>query len=312
MRVGPISGVPDIDGVYGFPPFDLARVPAGAVQLSPRVPGSARCEDWAEGSFASIVLQGPPGVLERRFALARALRLLRPGGRLVALAAKDRGGGRIAGELAEFGCAVTESSRRHHRICQTQRPGSPVGLEAAIAAGGPQMPPALGLWTQPGIFSWDRIDAGTALLRRHLPPLAGAGADFGCGFGALALAVLESPAVARLELVDIDGRAIAAARRNVTDSRASFAWRDLRQPPEAPAAALDFVVMNPPFHEGGGEDRSLGESFIRAAAQRLKPHGVCWLVANRHLPYEAALRAAFPATRLVEQAEGYKIYEARR
>ena len=29
---------------------------------------------------------------------------------------------------------------------------------------------------------------------------------------------------------------------------------------------LDFVVMNPPFHDGGTEDRSLGEAFIRRAA----------------------------------------------
>jgi 16S rRNA (guanine1207-N2)-methyltransferase len=68
--------------------------------------------------------------------------------------------------------------------------------------------------------------------------------------------------------------------------------------------------MNPPFHDGGMEDRALGETFIRRAAAALKPGGVCWLVANRHLPYELHLRAAFATVRQVEQNDGYKIYQA--
>ncbi|WP_163545134.1 methyltransferase, partial [Klebsiella pneumoniae] len=57
--------------------------------------------------------------------------------------------------------------------------------------------------------------------------------------------------------------------------------------------ALDFVVMNPPFHDGGAEDKALGQAFVRRAADLLKPRGTCWLVANRHLPYEAVLAPLF-------------------
>jgi 16S rRNA (guanine1207-N2)-methyltransferase len=124
--------------------------------------------------------------------------------------------------------------------------------------------------------------------------------------------VLRSEAVTRLELIDIDRRAIDAARCNVGDPRAAFSWRDLRIGEPAETGALDFVVMNPPFHDGGAEDRALGAAFLHRAAEMLKPEGVCALVANRHLPYEATLRAAFAHARQVEQAEGYKIYEARR
>lgn len=257
-----------------------------------------------------MVVLAPPGVLERRFALAHALRALAPGGRVTALARNDRGGTRLAKELAGFGCTVDQLSRRHHRICHVVRPTETIGLDDAIAAGGIQVPPALGLSSQPGIFSWDRPDPGTLALIRHLPPLAGAGADFGCGLGLLARTVLESPAVTNLSLFDIDRRAIEAARRNITDGRANFAWRDVRT--DAPETrGLDFVVMNPPFHDGGMEDRALGEAFIRRAAAALKPGGVCWLVANRHLPYEVHLKTMFTTTRQVEQSDGYKVYEAR-
>ena len=218
---------------------------------------------------------------------------------------------RIAGELAAFGCAVEETSRRHHRICRTVRPAQLVGIEDAIAAGDWQVPPTLGLWSRPGIFSWDRPDPGSVQLCTHLSGLAGVGADFGCGVGLLSLEVLKSLAMERLFLIDIDGRAVQAAARNVVDPRAYFLWHDVREPyPEL--ADLDFVVMNPPFHDGGAEDRALAHAFIRAASAALKLGGACWLVANRHLPYERIMTTLFAEVRQVSQEEGYKIYEARR
>ncbi len=289
----------------------MIETPTEAVELSPLIPGARPLENESDGAFDRITVLAPPGVLERRYVLAHALRLLAPGGRITALAAKDKGGSRMAKELAGFGCQVHESARRHHRFCEAVRPDAPLDLEAAIAAGAPQMAPALGLWSQPGVFSWDRPDPGSALLIDHLPPLKGAGADFGCGVGLLARAVLRNPGVTSLALIDIDRRAIEAAKRNIDDPRARFAWRDLRGDASG-LADLDFVVMNPPFHDQGHEDRGLGGAFMRRAAAALKPKGVCWLVANRHLPYEALMAPLFPKARQVVQANGYKVYEARR
>jgi 16S rRNA (guanine1207-N2)-methyltransferase len=256
-----------------------------------------------------MVMVAPPGVQERRYALAQAMRALTVGGRLTVLAHKERGGARIAKELVGFGCTVQEESKRHQRICRSTRPIYVTGIEELILVGGIQVPPALGLWSQPGIFSWDRPDPGTLGLIGHLPQLSGDGADFGCGAGLLSRAILQSQAVTRLCLVDIDRRAIGAAKLNVVDPRAVFAWRDLRwDVPET--RNLDFVVMNPPFHDGGSEVRSLGEAFVRSASTSLKPGGVCWLVANRHLPYEKPLASSFSAIRLIDQAAGYKIYKA--
>jgi 16S rRNA (guanine1207-N2)-methyltransferase len=73
---------------------------------------------------------------------------------------------------------------------------------------------------------------------------------------------------------------------------------------------LDFVVTNPPFHDGGAEDKRLGQAFIRQAAGMLGKGGVLWLVANRHLPYEAELNAAFKRVRMAADAGGYKVFEA--
>jgi 16S rRNA (guanine1207-N2)-methyltransferase len=307
MKDGEISTV--TAAVYGAPHPALAAPAAGAVQVSPLVPGAQALEDLADGALDSLVMLAPPGTAERRYAQAQALRALRVGGRLTVLAPKDKGGSRLRKELEAFGCQVGESAKRHHRICVVTRPEAPVGVPEAIAAGALQQAGGDGLWTQPGVFSWDRLDPGTALLIETLPPLAGRGADFGCGVGVLALSVLAAPAVTHMTLVDTDRRAVAAARRNVTDPRAEVQWADVRR--GAPTD-LDFVVMNPPFHDGGSEDKTLGQGFIRAADGALRKGGTLWLVANRHLPYEAVLAESFKVVTPRADRSGFKVYEARK
>lgn len=300
----------DVFCVYGAPPHALAEVPKGAAQVSPLSPGARALETIAPASLSGAVIAAPAGVVERRYVLALALRALKPCATLVAMAPKDRGGARLRKELEAFGCAVQESARQHQRICQTRVPQDLTGLEPALAAGAPQIAPALGLWTQPGVFSWDRVDPGTRQLLDILPALSGRGADFGCGVGVLGRAVLASPAVTALALIDVDRRAIDAARRNIEDPRATLYWADVLTAPEL--ADLDFVVMNPPFHDKGVENRPLGQAFIRRAHQALRKGGVLWLVANRHMPYEAVLGELFARVTPRGDAGGFKLYEARR
>jgi 16S rRNA (guanine1207-N2)-methyltransferase len=297
--------------VYGAPPLALADVPAGAVQVSPLSPGSTAFESLADASLTDIAMLAPPGTMERRYSLAQALRALAPGGHFLAMAPKDKGGSRLAGDFAALGAGFGETAKRHHRICQVRRPDDMTAVHLAIADGAPRFSEELGLWTQPGVFSWDRIDAGTALLAASLPSLGGRGADLGCGIGVLAQKVLESKDVAELALVDIDRRAIDAVAKNIDDPRATLHWADLRG--DAPALAdLNFVVMNPPFHDAGAEDRALGSVFIRRAAGALKKGGTCWLVANRHLPYEKTLGEFFNHVTPRGEGGGYKVYEARK
>ncbi|WP_322883777.1 class I SAM-dependent methyltransferase [Microvirga lotononidis] len=295
-------------GVYGTPPAELAETPEGAVQFSPLIPGSKRLEERENGSLDTMVMLAPPGTVERRYTVALALRALAAGGSLTVLAPKDKGGSRIAKELKAFGCDVAETSRRHHRICACVRPALVSGLDNALAEGGPRLDETLDLWTWPGVFSWNRLDPGSALLEQNLPALSGRGADFGCGIGILARAILASPKVEHLAMIDIDRRAVDMAALNIDDPRVELRWADIRS--GTGLKGLDFLVMNPPFHDGGAEDQSLGQAFIRRAAEALRPGGVLWLVANRHLPYEAVLTSLFKRVTPKAEANGYKIYEA--
>lgn len=252
--------------LYGRPPlvFDPPATSGegAAVQTSPLIPGSTPLEDLTPGSVDEAMVYAPPGVLERRYTLALTLRALKTGGRLTTMALKDKGGSRLKKELLAFGVEIAEDAKAHHRRCVVIRPETMTGIDEAIAAGAPRIVPGLEAWSQPGVFAWDRIDGGSALLAEALPPMKGAGADLGCGYGALATVALRSPAVTSLKLVDLDRRAVDAARRNVEDPRATFACADARTLEET--GDLDFVVMNPPFHDGGAEDRRLGQEIGRA------------------------------------------------
>ena len=310
-----------MSAVYGAPPQGLAEAPPGAVQVSPLSPGAGSLEQFAEGSLGAVVMSAPPGTLERRHELAAALQALRPGAILTAVALKDRGGTRLRKDLEGFGCVVEESAKRHHRICTCERPGALFGIAQALSEGAPRLVEALSLWSQPGVFSWDRLDPGSALLSKTLPSLSGRGAELGCGLGYLALTVLRSPEVERLSLIDIDRRAVEAARRNIDDPRVDLQWADVAAPDLGRSDLsttggdlrdLDFVVMNPPFHEGGVERRELGQIFIRRAAEALRKDGGLWLVANRHLPYEAVLASLFTRVEVKTEQGGYKVFEARR
>jgi 16S rRNA (guanine1207-N2)-methyltransferase len=166
-----------------------------------------------------------------------------------------------------------------------------------------------GFQTLPGVFSADGPDRGSVLLAGALPAkLGGKVADLGAGWGFLAAEILKRPGVKKLDLVEAEADALDCARVNVTDPRARFHWADATT--WRPESLLDVVVMNPPFHTGRSADPALGIAFIRAARRMLAPSGELWLVANRHLPYDAVLSDCFLEVRDVAGDSGFRVIQA--
>ena len=167
-----------------------------------------------------------------------------------------------------------------------------------------------GFRVAPGVFSADGPDPASAALAAALPAkLPPRVVDLGAGWGYLSAAILMREGVAELDLVEAEYASLACARANIPDPRARFHWADATT--FRPERLADLVVMNPPFHRGRAADPGLGRAFIAAAARALAPSGELWMVANRHLPYEAALADAF---REVQDAGGdsaFKIIHAR-
>lgn len=170
---------------------------------------------------------------------------------------------------------------------------------------------AHGFYTAPGVFSDGAVDAGSALLGDSLPPkLPARMADLGAGWGYLAGPVLARDGVQSLDLIEAEAVSLACAKRNVTDERVLFHWADATQ--FQPDVAFDGIVMNPPFHTSRAADPALGRRFIQAAARLLTPNGKLWMVANRHLPYEAAMTECFRNVDIIGGNAAFKIFHATR
>jgi 16S rRNA (guanine1207-N2)-methyltransferase len=280
-----------------------------------REPESA--SERSDEAWPLVLLLPPRQRDEARALFAEALARVRPGGMVVASMANDGGAKSGEADLARLAGPVASRCKHKCRVFWVQAGGN--DGDAALAAQWRALDaprPVLGgrFSSRPGVFAWDRVDIASALLAEHLPTdLQGHAADLGAGFGYLSAELLQRcPGVTALDVYEAEGRALDLARVNLAPHAArvalDFRWHDVT---EGLPDRYDAIVTNPPFHAQVGPQRpDIGRAFIAAAAEALNPGGRLWLVANRHLPYEAVLDARFGDVRLVAQRQGFKVVEA--
>lgn len=265
-------------------------------QVAPQVPG--------DFDLALVCL--PRAKAAARARIADAAQRLAPGAALWIDGQKTDGIDSILKELRALTRIGEVHSKGHGKIfCVTT--GAQGWLPEEWQARPQQA--AQGFMTMPGMFSADGVDPGSALLASHLPPrLPTRLVDLGAGWGWLSAQALAREGVEQLHLVEADHNALEAAQRNIADPRAHFHWADARdfRLPEP----VNGVIMNPPFHSGRSADPRLGTDFIAAAARLLTGAGRLWMVANRHLPYEAGLARHFASCREIGGDNRFKIFEA--
>lgn len=267
----------------------------------------------AEGKYDLILLL-PARQKESVLAdFARAHELLAEGGTLVVALHNDWGAKRMEQHLADAAGEVQTLSKNHSRVFWTVQ--SSAWKEATLAEwkkdGAMRRILDGRFWSQPGLFNWDRIDEGSALLTEHLPhSLSGAVADLGASWGYLSDHLLrQCPNIRTLDMYEADARALECARRNTglipVPVRPRILWKDVTQ--GVGTACYDNIVMNPPFHDGRDANAMLGLKFITVASQALRTTGDLWLVANRHLPYESLMTEAFEHFRTVAESRSFKV-----
>lgn len=255
--------------------------------------------------FAAALIFLPRSRGQGRGWLAAAARRILPGGPIWVDGHKTDGVETMLKDVKSRASVAASFSKAHGKIFRFD--AAPLFDDWTEEA----LHPAPGFTTRPGVFSAEKVDPGSAQLAAALPmDLKGRVADLGSGWGWLSARILERPGVTELHLIEADHGAHVCAGANVTDPRARFHWADATK--FRPEAKFDAVVSNPPFHTGRAAEPAIGIAFIAAAAGMLTSSGRFFMVANRHLPYEAAFSGHFGEVREIGGDGAFKLIAASR
>jgi 16S rRNA (guanine1207-N2)-methyltransferase len=133
----------------------------------------------------------------------------------------------------------------------------------------------LTLWSKPGIFGWQKIDAGSAFLIDHLadvwPTAPRRVLDLGCGYGYLTVSAARHWPVAEFIATDSNIAAVVACAENMRQEHI----RGVALAADCAATideSFDAILCNPPFHQGFDVESELTMRFLRSA-QRLLQRG---------------------------------------
>jgi len=273
--------------------------------------------------FDIVVIDLPKGRQLAQRWLAEAFTVLRTGGQLFIAGANKQGIRSLLKDAeALFDSGTILAYKKGNRIARFVKrdnnlpplswlhspgilPRSWIEFEAELPSG------VLQLRSLPGIFSSNKLDEGTRLLLQHLEIPSGAGVlDLGCGYGVIGLQVARTNA-ARVDLVDNNLYAVAAAQENI---RMSGLKNAQAFPSDALEAIRDrhynLIVTNPPFHSGKEVEYQITQAFIQQSPQVLEPDGEFWLVANKFIPYERIMQPIFRRVERIVETNRYYVLRA--
>jgi 16S rRNA (guanine1207-N2)-methyltransferase len=130
------------------------------------------------------------------------------------------------------------------------------------------------------VFSGDRVDLGTRVLLREVPPPPPTGVllDLGCGWGPIALSQALLAPRAAVWAVDVNDLALELTTSNAR--KLSLGGVRAVRPEEVPAELrFDAIWSNPPIRIG----KQALHDMLLAWLPRLSPAGTAYLVVQRNL-----------------------------
>ena len=176
----------------------------------------------------------------------------------------------------------------------------------------PNQATPLKLASLPGVFSFPGIDAGSAMLLKHLPTWQrGKILDFACGHGVLGAWLNRQAPALEVTYLDVSALALAATERTLALNHLTgvcVAQDGLTNS----LGQFDYVVSHPPFHTGLATDYEIGKQFLRSVFQHLTAQGELWLVANRFLPWPELIEQAFGHCERVAEDNKFAVYHAQK
>jgi 16S rRNA (guanine1207-N2)-methyltransferase len=167
------------------------------------------------------------------------------------------------------------------------------------------------IFSKPGVYGWDKIDAGSALLIEQLrlenPLWADARSvlDLGCGYGFLTFASSWLRCERRVAS-DNNAGALICTKKNA-DERKLTVETVAADKADRVDGKFDLVLCNPPFHRGFDVDGDLTRDFLVAAKRKLAVDGAAIFVVNSFIPLEKKLGGLFTHAQLLADNRQFKV-----
>ncbi|RUO42950.1 hypothetical protein CWE15_05990 [Aliidiomarina taiwanensis] len=163
----------------------------------------------------------------------------------------------------------------------------------------------------PGVFGEGRLDAGTAFFLEHMPAsVSGRVLDFGCGSGVISYWLQQHRNLEHMMAADLSTLATSAAAHTLAACQTPYEVR-LSDGFYAISETFDWIVTNPPFHQGKATDYEITSRFIAELKQHLNPGGQVVMVANSFLPWPNLLQASFQHVQTLAKNNRFTITLAR-
>lgn len=248
------------------------------------------------------------------YLINRALEQLPAGGELFLSGYKNEGiKTYLEKAAARAGTAVRierDDGALHGVIVRGERLGEPLPDQDYAVLRPVVFDAQLTLWSRPGIFGWQKIDAGSALLLEHLdavwPAVPARVLDLGCGYGYLTVQAARRWPAAEFVATDNNVGAVAACACNIEQEniRGSALADDCAAKQREP---FDAILCNPPFHQGFDVEGELTRRFLQTTRRLLRRGGRALFVVNQFIPLERKAEQLFDNVDIVARNRGFKL-----
>ncbi len=167
--------------------------------------------------------------------------------------------------------------------------------------------------TDAGVFSKKTVDFGSRLLIETLDfseMIPGDILDVGCGYGPMGLALAKEDSERKVEMVDINERALGLAKQNASNNRLSnvlIHTSDIYESVEGKEFAA--IVSNPPIRAG----KSVVHGVLTGAFDLLKNGGTLTIVIQKKQgapSAKAKMEETFGNAQVIVKDKGYWIIQS--
>ena len=163
-----------------------------------------------------------------------------------------------------------------------------------------------------GVFSKDKIDEGSLAFLKVIVPLRLSGKilDLGCGYGPIGLTIAMTSPEARVDLADINTRALALCEKNAEllglSRRVTVLQSNVYENIEG---TYNSIVVNPPIRAG----KVVTYAMYEGALAHLIDGGSLFIVIRKNQGAPSAskyIESIFGNISLLKRDKGYYIYQA--